>query len=170
MNGQYLSRTPAAELEPIVRPLVVAAGLATDAELTARRDWFRALIDLLKVRARTTHDIVAQAVPYLAPTIAYDPAAVQKVWKDADATAELLRAIRERLAALPSWDTERVEEALRAFGEERGLAAGKVFQPLRVALTGSAVSPGIFEVLTVMGRDLTLRRLDQALERLNDKH
>jgi glutamyl-tRNA synthetase len=62
-----------------------------------------------------------------------------------------------------------MEEALRLLAEERGLAAGKVFQPLRLALTGASVSPGIFDVLLAAGRDLSLVRLDQAVEALSVK-
>ena len=89
-----------------------------------------------------------QAAPYLPGEIAYDPDAVAKQWKDRAATAELLHAVqrpaRERCAA---WTPESLEEALRALATQRGVAAGKLFQPLRVALTGLTVSPGIFDVL-----------------------
>lgn len=165
MNGQHLSRTPATKLAPLVARELVAAGTATEAELTARNDWFLVLIDLLKVRARTTHDFVPQAVAYFAEEIEYDATAVARAWKD-PGTADLLRIARERLAALPEWSELPMEHALRTIAEDRGLAAGKVFQPIRVALTGSGVSPGIFEVLGVMGRTLALHRLDRAFERL----
>lgn len=168
MNGQHLSLLAAAVLEPKVTPELVEAGLATAAELAERRDWYLALIDLLKVRARTVHDVVRQAAPYFPGAIAYDPEAVGKHWKDAPTTAELLQAVAEHLKALPQWEAQAMEEALRALAAERNLAAGKVFQPLRVALTGMAVSPGIFEVLTAMGRDLALRRLDDAIHYLRD--
>ena len=162
MNGQHLSLTSAAALAPLVERELMEAGLVTAEEFAARRDWFLGLIDLLKVRARTTHDIVRQARPYLAATIDYDPDAVAKSWKDADATAELLAGARERLAAVP-WDAAAMEEALRSLAEERGVAAGKIFQPLRVALTGMSVSPGIFDVIVTLGRELALARLDQAI-------
>src|SRR5918992_6048136 len=61
MNGQHLSRTPAVELEPVVTPKMADAGVATSGELARRRDWYLALIDLLKVRARTVDDVVRQA-------------------------------------------------------------------------------------------------------------
>jgi glutamyl-tRNA synthetase len=76
--------------------------------------------------------------------------------------------VRERLARLPQWEAQALEEALRELAEERGVAAGKVFQPLRLALTGASVSPGIFDVLLAAGRDLTLGRLDQAVEFLRE--
>jgi glutamyl-tRNA synthetase len=163
MNGQHLSMKSAAELEPRLTPAIVAAGLATADELAARHDWYLKLIELLKVRARTVDDVVRQAVPYLAVRIDYDPDAVARQWKDAHATAEVLRAVRDELTRVGAWTAESMEEALRALAERSGVSGGKLFQPLRVALTGMAVSPGIFDVLVMLGRDHSLARIDDAI-------
>ena len=169
MNGQHLSRTPAAELEPLVTPLLVEAGLASADDLAARQEWYFALIDLLKVRARTVDDIVRQAPPYFPTDIAYEEQAARQHWKDPVGSAGVLRATRDRLATVDPWVPEVMEEALRKLAEERGVGAGKIFQPLRVALTGMSVSPGIFEVLGAMGRTLALRRVDTALRWLDER-
>ena len=163
MNGQHLSRTPAAELEPVVTPALIEAGLATRETLAARHDWYMTLLDLLKVRARTTGEVVRQAEPYLRDEISYDAEAVAKQWKDRAATVDILSAIRERLAGVGDWTAEALEPPLRTLAEDRGLAAGKVFQPLRLALTGITVSPQIFDVLTLLGRDRSLARIDAAI-------
>jgi glutamyl-tRNA synthetase len=163
MNGQHLSLKSAADLEPRVTPAIVAAGLATREQLDARRDWYMSLLELLKVRARTIDDIVRQAGPYFRDTIEYDQEAIAKQWKDASATMDLLGAAREALADAPTWDAGTLEETLRPVAEKRGVAAGKIFQPLRVALTGLSVSPGIFDVLVMLGRDRSLARIDTAL-------
>ena len=167
MNGQHLSLVALDELEPRVTPALVAAGLATPEALAARRDWYLALLELLRVRARTIDDIVRQAGPYFLDEIEYDAEAVAKQWKDAAATAGLLGDVRQALASLPEWAPAPMEEALRTLAEQRGVAAGKLFQPLRVALTGLTVSPGIFDVLVTLGRDLALRRLDDAARHLS---
>lgn len=166
MNGQHLSRVPLEDLEPRVTPAIIAAGLATHDALVERGAWYRRLLDLLRVRARTTDDIVRQAAPYFPVPIAYDPDAVGKQWKDREATGALLAGIREALAAQPAWDAAALEDTLRRLAVERGVAGGKLFQPLRVALTGLTVSPGIFDVLVLMGRELALRRLDDAITQL----
>jgi glutamyl-tRNA synthetase len=167
MNGQHLSRTPAIELEPIVTPLMLDAGVASADEVARRHDWYLALIDLLKVRARTVGDIVRQAAPYFAAEIPYEEQAVHQHWKDGATAADILRATRARLASVEPWAPEAMERALRELAEERGVTGGKIFQPLRVALTGMSVSPGIFDVLVAMGRELALRRLDNALRWLD---
>jgi glutamyl-tRNA synthetase len=168
MNGQHLNLVTGAELAEVVTPALVAAGLATAAELEARRDWYLALLELLKVRARTIDDIVRQAAPYLRDDVDYDPEAEAKQWKDRPGTAELLAAVRETLGSLAEWQPAAMEEVLRALAERLGFGdkAGKIFQPLRVALTGLGVSPGIFDVLVMLGRERSLRRIDAAVARL----
>jgi glutamyl-tRNA synthetase len=163
MNGQHLSRMSLEDLEPRVTPAMVAAGLVTEDEISARRDWYLKLLDLLRVRARTIDDIVRQAGPYFRDHIEYDAEAAAKNWKDKEASAYILESAFISLSSVVNWTLEDLETALRSNAESRGIAAGKVFQPLRVALTGLSVSPGIFEVLMMQGRDLALRRITDAV-------
>ena len=163
MNGQHLSRMSAEALASRVTPELLAAGLVDAAALETRRDWYFVLLDMLKVRARTVHDIVQQAAPYFRDEIEYDAEAVSNQWKDGAMTAEVLTRARERLGGLQAWSPEEMEGSLRGLAEELGVSGGKVFQPLRVALTGTAVSPGIFEVLVAMGRKRALHRLERAV-------
>jgi glutamyl-tRNA synthetase len=165
MNGQHLSMISAAELLERVVPSLEAAGYATVAELDGRRDWLLGLLDLLKVRARTIDDVVRQAAPYFREAIDYDPDAVAKGWKDRAGSAEILERTREALASVPEWTAIATEDALRALAERLGFGdkAGKVFQPLRIALTGLSASPGIFDVLLVLGRERSLSRIDAAV-------
>jgi glutamyl-tRNA synthetase len=163
MNGQHLSRVPLDELEPRVTPAMISAGLVTQDGIDSRREWYLQLLDLLRVRARTIDDIVRQAGPYFFEHIEYDDEAVAKNWKDKATAAEILESAGAALAAAPTWTPEDLETTLRAFAESKGLAAGKVFQPLRIALTGLGVSPGIFEVLVMQGRELALKRISDAV-------
>ncbi|HUQ45713.1 MAG TPA: glutamate--tRNA ligase [Gemmatimonadaceae bacterium] len=168
MNGQHLSLMPSSELAAIVTPAFEAAGLATATDLASRHEWYLALLELLKVRARTIADIVRQAAPYFRDEIEYNADAEAKQWKDRPGTAELLGSVRQALAIVPAWEPAAMEEALRGLGERLGFGekAGKIFQPLRVALTGLSVSPGIFDVLLMLGRDRSLARIDAAVARL----
>jgi glutamyl-tRNA synthetase len=168
MNGQHLSLIPSEELVARVIPAMEAAGLATAAELEQRRDWFIGLLDLLKVRARTIDDVVRQATPFFRGAITYDADAEAKQWKDRAGTADILVQAREALAGVSAWEPAAMEEALRQLAERLGFGekAGRVFQPLRVALTGLAASPGIFDVLLMLGRDRALRRIDDAVAHL----
>jgi glutamyl-tRNA synthetase len=165
MNGQHLNMVPVAEVEPLITPAIVNAGLATADWLAANRSWYLTLLELLRVRSRTVSDIVRQATPYFGDSVELDPDAVAKQWKD-PATGDLLADARTALANTKDWSAAPLEEALRGVAERRGLGAGKLFQPLRVALTGSAVSPGIFDVLMLLGRERSLARIDAALRNL----
>jgi glutamyl-tRNA synthetase len=93
-----------------------------------------------------------------------DPKAWKKVMKPG--AEEALRAAREAIAAAEPFDADGLEAALSPVPERLGAGAGKVYQPIRVAITGSTVSPGIFESVALLGRDEALRRVDSALERL----
>lgn len=166
MNGQHLSRMPAAELEPELTEKLVARGIVSSDALAARRDWYLDLIDLLKSRARNLDELARHASAYLLEEVAYDEAAVRKHWKDPAAIRAQLGALRDRYAALEAWDEATLETELRDLADELGVGAGKLIHPLRVALTGLAVSPGIFEVLVAMGRDLAMKRIDAALAAL----
>jgi len=166
MNGQHLSLLGSAELVPLVSAALVDAGMATQGELDARDAWLVRLIDLLKVRSRTIDDIVRQAIPYMTDHVTYDPDAVAKQWKDRGATSELLASVHSALASVNRWEPAVMEEALRTQAEHQGIGAGKLFQPLRVALTGLTVSAGIFDVLALLGRERSLARIDNAVRYL----
>jgi glutamyl-tRNA synthetase len=163
MNGQHLSRSSAERLLPVVARALEEAGLATQKDVEKRPEWFLALIELLKIRARTIDDMVRQATPYLREDIDYDPDAVAKLWKDRDSTAEILAASRDRLASIEAWSPATLEVSMRELAESMGTTAGKIFQPLRVALTGLTASPGIFDVLQTLGRERSLARIEAAL-------
>jgi len=165
MNGQHMALLPLAEIEPLITPSIVDAGLASAEWLAANKPWYDTLLELLRVRSRTVGDVVRQAAPYFGDSVVLDPDAVAKQWKD-PSTADVLSDARAALADATEWAPDRLEEAMRGVAERRSIGAGKLFQPLRVALTGSAVSPGIFDVLTLLGRDRSLRRLDAALRTL----
>lgn len=163
MNGQHLMLMPLERLAPLVGAAMEAAGLATAASLAARPAWYHKLLELLRVRSRTVDELVRQAVPYLRDPVEYDEDAVAKLWlKDAAAADALLAGARAALEALPAWEPAALEQALRQEAERQGVGAGKLFQPLRVALTGVTATPGMFDVLDLLGRDRSLARIDAA--------
>ncbi|NNK62633.1 MAG: glutamate--tRNA ligase, partial [Gemmatimonadetes bacterium] len=122
----------------------------------------------LQSRARTVEDLAELAEPFLVAEPELEAAATRKHWaRDPAATAEGLRALWSALDA-GSWEEGPLEVRLRTCAEERGVGAGKVIHPLRVALTGRTRSPGIFEVLAWLGRDRAERRVRRALSILEE--
>jgi len=165
MNAQHLNRIPATELADTVARDLDEAGLPGTATLRERPEWFHALIELMKPRARVLQDLARRAVPYLAEQVEYEADAVAKHWKQPEQVAQRLRLLADRFRAA-EWTESGLEEALRGAADEIGVAAGKLIHPLRVALTGVAVGPGIFEVAVQVGRERSLRRIEEALHHL----
>jgi glutamyl-tRNA synthetase len=169
MNGQHLIRMSGAELLPLVAPSLIEQGLTTAQEIQDRENWYHSLMELLKPRAHTLAGFVDQARAYLAPALEYDPAGVAKHWKDAGETAAGLEEVRELLGRVDPWEAGAIEAELRALAERRGVAFGKVVHPLRLALTGTTVSPGIHEVVAQLGPELVRQRLDAAISTLRSQ-
>jgi glutamyl-tRNA synthetase len=111
----------------------------------------------LKERAKTLVEL-ADSAQYLFATrpLALDEKAAQILDADARAT---IAALLPALEALDDWTVETTEGAVRAYAESAGLKLGKVAQPLRAALTGRSTSPGVFDVIAVLGREESLARL-----------
>lgn len=166
LNGQHIARMSAAELLAAAGPRLVQGGLLAQADLAARGPWLMEMIDLLKVRARTLDDIAGQAGPWLRDDCPREPEAVAKHWADRAAAASALQAVRNAFESAGDWTPAGLETALRDCAAALQLGAGRLIHPLRVALLGTAVSPGIFDVVALLGRDRVLRRIDRALTEL----
>ena len=156
MNGQYLSASSAEELDPLVAPQLAALGLNGNREAVLKA------IAAVKTRSRTTLDVARQvAVRLDAKHVVLDEKAKKEIAKD---PAGYKAALEASVAALrdTDWTLEALEQRLRRLAEERGVAAGKVFQPIRIALTGGTVSEPVNELLFVVGKEAALKRLEQA--------
>jgi glutamyl-tRNA synthetase len=160
MNGQYLARMSAEQLEPLVREQLPAEARSVESA------WLRELIDLLKLRARTVTGIAEQVVPYLTDPVVYDNEAVQKQWKNAAEAGDRIQKVRDHLPSESDWNHDALEKSLRQLAEQEGVGAGKLIHPLRVAVVGNSASPGIFDVMKLLGRARTMRRINDALAQL----
>ena len=165
LNGRHLSERPANELVDHLREqLQDVEGFR--AELLEDPEWVDALLEVIKVRARTLDELADQARPFLCDHLVFDEKAVQKHWaKDPSAALERLERVGQALDA-GRWSSEELEERLRSLAAEMEMGAGKLIHPLRVALTGNMASPGIFDVLTLLGRERANVRIRAGLERI----
>ena len=165
MNGQYIARMEPEGLAAALRGALARDGAADD-RVALDEEAFARMAAALAPRSRTFTEMARLSRPYIGPVREYDPKATRKNWyRDPTATTAVLSAVRDRLAAT-SWEPDALEHELRALAGELGVGAGKVFQPLRVALTGVAASPGIFDVLLILGRERSLGRVERALRRI----
>ena len=150
LNGRHLRELSIDELTERLEAYTGRAGLRGAVEISAEK--IQTLADFWPL------------VSFLFDGPVDDPAAFEKtIGKDGG--AETLRAAREALVQAEPFDPPTIETALRHVVEARGVKPGKVFQPVRVAIAGQTVSPGIFESVALLGREETLARIDAALQR-----
>ncbi len=158
LNAHWLRQKPADELVRLVEPFLRRLGLELDE--TGRRRLLEGMAELV-VRARTLVELAQGARIYVAPRpLQPDAKAMKFLGEEQRARLARLRAV---LAATEPWTPEHLEEVCRAFAAREGVGFGKIAQPLRAALTGTTVSPPIFEVMRVLGREEVLARLDDAV-------
>jgi glutamyl-tRNA synthetase len=165
LNGHYMRATPDDELIAIFQDQLpyLPGGPEAKAKLDAGLwDGFRVMLPAMKERSKTFIELLDNASFLLdARPLKLDDKASQAL--GAPGTRERIAGLRARLSGVSSWTTEAVEAEVRAFAEAEGAKLGQVAQPLRAALTGKMVSPPIFEVLAILGREESLARLeDQA--------
>jgi glutamyl-tRNA synthetase len=164
-SAQHIARMDGDMLAGRLEPLLRDAGLWRAAYAEGEgRSWLGRLIDLLRPRAKRLTDFVDKGRPFLVDVVDYDADAVAKHLSSDQARGHLA-AIREMCAATEPFTAAALEPALRALAAARGAKAGVLIHPTRVAVTGRAESPGIFEVLELLGRDQALARIDRALAR-----
>jgi len=161
-NQQHLMRLPASEILRRLQPALEAADLGRASLAGPDRAWIERVIDLLKPRARKLNDLVEMLRPFLLDAVQRDAAAVSKYLNVPD-LAPHLAAWRDRVRDVTPFDAATLESALRTLAEARAIKPAALIHATRVAVTGQSVSPGIFEVLELMGRDRVVSRLADAL-------
>jgi glutamyl-tRNA synthetase len=157
-NQQHLARLAPMELALRLKASFEAAGLWSDNLMTTRHAWFFAVLALLVPRAKRLPDFAVQGAFFFKEDVEYDAGAVQKHLR-VEGMAGHLRALVDEWTALPEFDAVSTEASLRKVAESRGLKAGALIHAVRVAVTGSTVSPGLFEVVALVGRVRVLARL-----------
>jgi glutamyl-tRNA synthetase len=157
-NSQHLARLDRAELVERVRPLLQAAGLWEEPLSRSGGEWIGRVLALVLPRVKRLPDFVEQARPFLAGRVEYDPEAVRKHLAGAD-LANHVAALAAALDHADPFDQATIERVLRAVADARGIKAGVLIHAARVAATGKAVSPGLFEVLALLGKETTIGRL-----------
>ena len=153
INGRYMREMPQDEY---TRAVARHLGREPDERL-------RAACEIAQEKAQTLNEVWPLIGFLFGP-----PVEDEKAWRKTmvDGAVDLLRAVRVALARTDDFDSAAVEAALTPLPELLGVKPGRVYQPIRVAISGGTVSPGIFESLAVLGREESLRRIDAAIERL----
>jgi glutamyl-tRNA synthetase len=157
MNAQYMTRMPAEDL--LARSERYAAGGAPERSMALRA------IELHRARARTTIEMGRALSMYANDPADYDPDGVRKQVRPE--TPALLEKLIARLETVEDWTTGALETALRGVAEQAGVSAGKLIHPTRLALTGTTVGAPLFDVIALLGKETSLRRLRNFIEAIH---
>ena len=161
-SAQHIAMMSTEELARRIEPLLRSAGVWRDSFAGAARESLMRLIELLRPRAKRLTEFVEKGQFFLADAVQYDQAAVQKHLATPEALA-LLRAVRGVCVAVEPFTAAALEPALRDLAVAMAVKAGALIHPTRVAVTGQAASPGIFDVLELVGRERVIARIDTRL-------
>ena len=167
MNAEYIKASPPESVARALLPLLEQAGLIDPAH-PVPEGWLVQLVILVRERAKTLVEMVEWVKPYFGESVVWEEEAAKKFLTQAN--ARVLRKLLERFLSLPTFSKQTWEEQFRRLVEEEGMKMGQLAQPVRVALTGRTASPGLFDVMEVLGRDRTLSRLQQSLARAEAAH
>jgi glutamyl-tRNA synthetase len=159
MNGDRIKELPAGELAERLQPFFVAADLIAEVPSPEHQRLLVGLAPLLRERIQTLAEAVPLAGPYFRDSVEWDEKSVSKNLKGR--AGEVLQRAGDVLVDV-AWEGEAIEAALRGLAEELSLGLGKVMQPVRVAVAGTAVSTPLPQTLALLDRDLVLRRLSDA--------
>ncbi|HWZ55102.1 MAG TPA: glutamate--tRNA ligase [Verrucomicrobiae bacterium] len=164
-NTQYLQRLPIDELLPFIQGELERSKLWQPEWAGEKREWFAKTVDLLRPRTRLLPDFSTWARAFFSDSFEIDPAAREKFWKD-ERLGGMLAKLADALAALPTWEHDPCDHALRELAAAEGVKAGLLINATRVAIVGQAVAPPLFETMVVLGQARTVNRLGRAVELL----
>ncbi|MBV9626244.1 MAG: glutamate--tRNA ligase [Acidobacteria bacterium] len=154
-NTEYIRSYPAERLLPLIEEEWKKAGV----KLRSRDGtWLLSTIDLLKGRARSLKDFAGSFRAFFSDEFQPDPAALDKFLKDTG-VRKMLVELGDRYGNLEDFSEQETERVLRDFAAARGVKAGALINGARVALTGQAVAPSLFAVMTALGKSTTVERL-----------
>jgi len=165
-NQQYIARLAPDELARRLRPLFEAAGFWRDEYVGNRHAWFFAVLELLAPRAKRLDDFVELGRFFFSDTVEYENLAVVKHLL-VSGMAEHLTALDAAFSSVAEFDAATTEAALRSVADARGVKPALLIHAVRVAITGRAASPGLFEVVALLGRERVHERISAAVRKIS---
>ncbi len=162
MNGQYIKRLGVEELTDLVKPYLQENNLLRGDE---DEEWLKKIVALEQERIKTLSQITEYADFFFLSDITYDEKAVRKVLGK-EMVPRILTEYRNGLKDLEPFTVETVESVARKIIADLEIKGGKLIHPTRVALTGRTVGPGLFELMALLGREVTVKRLDKVIDML----
>jgi glutamyl-tRNA synthetase len=167
LNSQYIIHSPSERLAELVMPFLVKEKIIGEGQDIDRK-WLSKAIDTLKERSKTLVELANTLRYYIAEEVEYNAKAKDKFLNEK--SSELLIELKNSIASVPDFSHQALEIVFKSIVEKHGVKLGSLAQPVRVAITGGTESPGIFEVLEIVGKEKTLRRLEKAIKTIGRPH
>ncbi len=161
MNGQYLSDLPLERVLPEAEKFFVKNNLVTEAWLEENSEFFAKLVDVVRVRVKTLQEVADASEYFFKDFTTYDEKGKVKYFKPE--AAELLEKCCAAIAEDKEYSLKSLEDIYSRVAEKNGLALGKIVHPTRLAITGRTVSPGLFDVMYLLGKEKTIERINRAI-------
>jgi glutamyl-tRNA synthetase len=161
-NTQYLQKPPVEEVLPCVEAELKRAGLWEKSPASSDPAWFAHAVELIRPRTRLLGDFTTWARAFFTDDFDYDAEAREKFWKD-ERLGAMLAKLADLLDALPQWNHDACDAALRGLATSEGVKAGILINATRVAIVGRAVAPPLFETMVVIGKERVVARLRRAV-------
>lgn len=161
LNSQYIMNSSNEELVDLVMPFLVKEKIISKGQ-PLDREWLSKATGTLKERSKTLIELAKSLRYYIAEDVEFDEKAKTKFLNEK--SLDLLVNIRDELVSISNFSEPEIERVFKLIIEKHNIKLGSLAQPVRVAITGGTASPGIFEVLGIIGKEKTLRRLDRAIE------
>jgi glutamyl-tRNA synthetase len=159
LNQQYIISSTNESLAKRVLPFLIKDGTISE-DQQVDMSWLAKAVSTLKERSKTLIELAASLRYYIVEDIEFDEKARKKFLNEN--SRDLLAELIDGLAAMDNFSEEEIEKLFKDIVERHDVKLGKLAQPVRVALTGGTQSPGIFDVIDVIGKDITLKRLKKA--------
>ncbi len=161
INAHYLHTMPIEEIATLVKEKFQATGLWRDEYDGKEREWFLSTLDLIRGRFHTLNDFVERGRAYFADDYDFEPKPVKKNIHKHEKIREWLRLLAKRYAELDNFNKEEAERVTRELAEELNIKAGILINGVRTVVTGQAAGPGLFDILTALGRERVVSRLQE---------
>lgn len=164
LNGQYMTTYDLDRLTLQAIPFFIRVGVISDNEAEEKREYIRDVVNTVRERVRTLGELAEASRYFFQDIVTYDEKGLEKYFVKQENVEALLSKGRECLNALERFDVESVESAYRQLMSELEIKGGTIIHPTRLSLTGQTVSPGLFDVMALLGKKKCLERLDKAIE------
>lgn len=162
MNGEYIRACDNNKLIDLIRPFLIEAGLTTHLWINSRWEWMLKFVAMMKERCKVLTDFVEQGRYFFVDKFEYEEKGLNKYFNSE--SAGYLKRWLDALNSLENFDVGNLETSLRNLCEELGIKPAALIHPTRLALTGTTKGPSLFELMELLGKQESMKRLERAVD------